>query len=47
MVFGKNGHFSLLRFLDKSNQESSFMDILDRKESFLDNESQLLKNSKI
>ena len=40
------GHSSLLRFLGKSSLESTFFYILDRKECFLDNKSQLFNKSK-
>ena len=39
----KNSYFSYLRFLGKSNQETSFSDVLDRKEFCLDKKSQVSK----
>ena len=42
-VLAKNSYFSYLRFLGKSNQETSFSDVLDRKEFCLDKKSQVSK----
>ena len=46
MVFGKKSTFSHVHFFGKSSHQRSFFDILDRKECFLDRNSEVWKKCK-
>ena len=45
-LLSKNRPFSYIVFLSKKTQKQTFFDILDRKESFLDLKSEVLKKSR-
>ena len=46
MVFVKKSNFCHLCLVDKSSQKRSFFGILDKKECFLDQKKEVLKNDK-